>query len=82
MGESRISRSGKNPARLPISGALRDLTPLQRRRGDVLEKRKLIADKKRALEQNELEQKQMIEEMLTKRKRNELTKALRETNWK
>ena len=82
MGESRISRSGKNPARLPISGALRDLTPLQRRRGDVLEKRKLIADEELALGQNELEQKQMIEKMLAERRRNKLTEALRETDWK
>ena len=65
-----------------MSGALRDLTPLQRRRGDVLEKQKLIADKKLALEKNELEQKQMIEKMLAERRRNKLTEALRETDWK
>ena len=72
LGESRISRIGKNPARLPISGALRDRTSLQRRRDDVLEKRKLIADKKRALEQNKLEQKQMTDEILAKRQRKQL----------
>ena len=82
LGESRIPRSGKNPARLPMSGALRDLTPIQRRRGDVLEKRKLIADKKQALGQQKIEEKQMIQDILNKRRRNELTKALRETNWK
>jgi len=80
LGESRISRSGKNPARLPMSGALRDLTPLQRRRGDVLEKRELIADQKQALGQNESEQKQMIEEMLAKRRNNLITEALRKTD--
>jgi len=81
LGESRIPRSGKTPERLPMSGALRNLTPLQRRRGDVLEKRKLIADKEQALGQNELEQKQMIEKMLAERRRNKLTEALRETDW-
>ena len=65
-----------------MCGALWDLTPLQRRRGDVLEKRKLIADKKQALGQQKLEEKQMIQDILNKRRRNELTKALRETNWK
>ena len=48
----------------------------------MLEKRKLIADKERALEQNKLEQKQMTDEILAKRQTNKLTEALREIDWK
>ena len=72
LGESRISRIGKNPARLPISGALRDRTSLQRRRDDVLEKRKLIADKEQALGQQKLEENQMIQDITNKYRRREL----------
>jgi hypothetical protein len=67
---------------LPDALAQAGLSAEERAARDVTEKQQLIKEKEQALGQNELEQKQMIEKMLAKRRRNKLTEALRETDWK